>query len=170
PPGPTGAASPTGAVDPGLRAWVGGDSPPPAPGALWVGALADEVARAGSSPLSLLLAELEDADRVLAVEPEPDVTFSEFTQALRRAVRRQDILVCETPARAWVIARDTDGAAARILADEIAASVREARPWRGAPMVASVGRAVLGQDGNTPAELIEAAEQARFAASAGGPV
>jgi hypothetical protein len=164
------ASSPSQSSGPRLRAWVGGEAPPPAPTALWVGALGDEIARTGSAPLSLLLAELEDADRVLAVEPEPDATLSEFTQALRRAVRRQDILVCETPDRAWVIARDTDRTGAEALAQRISGSVRDARPWRGAPMVASVGYAVLGEDGATPPELIEAAEQARFAASASGGV
>jgi hypothetical protein len=154
--------------EPRLRAWVAGEPPPAEPAALWVGALADEIARSGAAPLSLLLAELEDADRVLAVEPEPNATFNEFSQALRRAVRRQDMLVAETAARAWVIARDTDRASARALAERIAASVREAHPWRGAPLAASVGFAVLGQDGYTPGELIQAAEEARFAASAAG--
>src|SRR5690348_16539364 len=39
--------------------------------ALWVGALRDEIARAGraSVPLSLLLVELDDAERLAAVEP-----------------------------------------------------------------------------------------------------
>jgi GGDEF domain-containing protein len=148
---------------------VGGEPPPAEPAALWVGALAEEIARAGAAPLSLLLAELEDADRVLAVEAEPDATFNDFTQALRRAVRRQDMLVNETSSRAWVIARDTDRDSARSLAERIAASVGEARPWRGAPLVASVGFAVLGQDGFTPVELIQAAEEARFAAAAGAP-
>jgi hypothetical protein len=156
--------------EPRLRAWVAAEPPPPEPAALWVGALADEIARTGAAPLSLLLAELEDADRVLAVEAEPDATFHDFTHALRRAVRRQDILVSETASRAWVIARDTDRDNARSLAARISASVRDARPWRGAPLVASVGFAVLGQDGFTPGELIQAAEEARFAASAGGTV
>jgi hypothetical protein len=147
---------------------MGGEPAAPGPPPLWVSALAEEIAGTGSAPLSLLLAELEDADRVLAIESEPEVTFSEFTHALRRAVRRQDMLVSETAARAWVIARDTDRAGAGALAERISSSVREARPWRGAPMVASVGYAVLGENGTTPAELIEAAEQARFLSAASG--
>jgi GGDEF domain-containing protein len=149
---------------------VEGGQQPPGPPPLWVSALGEEIARTGSAPLSLLLAELEDADRVLATESEPDVTFGEFTHALRRAVRRQDMLVSETAARAWVIARDTDRMGARALAERISGSVRDARPWRGAPMVASVGYAVLGEDGTTPPELIDAAEQARFMAAATGTV
>jgi GGDEF domain-containing protein len=147
---------------------MAGDEPSAGPPPLWVSALGEEIEGTGSAPLSLLLAELEDADRVLAIESEPDVTFSEFTHALRRAVRRQDMLVSETAARAWVIARDTDRTGARALAERISSSVRDARPWRGAPMVASVGYAVLGEDGTTPGELIEAAEQARFMAAATG--
>lgn len=154
--------------EPRLRAWMGDQPLAPEPPALWVGALREEIQRAGSAPLSLLLAELEDADRVLAVEPEPAATFSEFTHGLRRAMRRQDILVCEASSRAWVIARDTGRAGARSLSERIVSAVREGRPWRGAPLVASVGFAVLGEDGRTPAELIEAAEEARFAAASRG--
>ena len=85
-----------------------------------------------------------------------------------RAARREDILVCESDARAWIITRDTDRAGARALGERIAAAVRESGSWRGAPLVASVGLAVLGEDGRTSGELIEAAEEARFAATAGG--
>lgn len=165
---PPGVPPSPSVAEPQVRAWMAGDQPSDAPPPLWVSALGEEILGTGSAPLSLLLAELEDADRVLAIESEPDVTFSEFTHALRRAVRRQDMLVSETAARAWVIARDTDRTGARALAERISASVRDARPWRGAPMVASVGYAVLGEDGTTPAELIEAAEQARFMAAATG--
>lgn len=142
------------------------DAPP-----LWVGALHEEIRGAGNAALSLLLIELEDSDRILAVESEAGsaATFSAFAQGVRQAVRRQDILVSETASRAWVIARDTGRSGARALGDRIAAAVRESRQWRGAPLTISVGLAVLGEDGRTPAELIEAAEEARFAASARGP-
>lgn len=151
----------------GDRAWVAGQ--PPAD-ALWVGALKDEIARSGGAPLSLVLAELEDADRVIAVDDtrSATATFGEFAKAVRGVVRRQDILVCETDARAWVIARDTGRMGAQALGSRISLAVRETEPWRGAPMVASVGVAVLGEDGRSPSELIEAAEEARFAAAAGG--
>lgn len=140
--------------------------------ALWVRALEDEIQRSGHSgtPLSLLLAELEDAERVAAVEPQhrAAATFGRFAQALRGVARRQDILACETDTRAWLIARDTGRGGAQALGSRIASAVRGAQPWRGAPMVASVGVAVLGEDGLDSTELIEAAEEARFAASAGG--
>jgi GGDEF domain-containing protein len=135
-----------------------------------VEALQEEITRTGATPLSLLLAELEDADRVLAVETEAGAagTFGAFARALRGVVRRQDILVCETESRAWIIARDTGRGGAQALGSRVASAVRDGEPWRGAPLVASVGISVLGEDGRTPSELIEAAEEARFAAAASG--
>lgn len=137
-----------------------------------MGALEDEISRAiaGDAPLSLLLAELEDVERVAAVETPEDAraTFGRFARAVRAAVRRQEILACETDTRAWIIAPDTARAGARALGSRIAAAVYGAEPWRGAPLVASVGVAVLGEDGTTTAELIIAAEEARYAAEAAG--
>jgi GGDEF domain-containing protein len=67
-----------------------------------------------------------------------------------------------------VIARHTSHQAAHALAERIADALRDAEPWRGAPLIAGVGVAVLGEDGRTGQELIEAAEEARFRASASG--
>jgi GGDEF domain-containing protein len=152
--------------------------PPPAAAAphaaapLWLSALRDEVrdSDSGGWPLSLLLAELEDADRVIAsATPErAGMAFSDFVAALRRVLRRQDILVCEDDARAWVIARQTTRSGAHSLGVRIAESVGQSSPLSGAPLVASVGVAVLGEDGESPDELVEAAEEARFSASARG--
>ncbi len=151
---------------------------PPAPGAeppgevLWIEAVKDEIAGAlrSGSALSLLLAELEEADRVMAVEPESvsGATFGRFAQAVRAAVRRKDILVCETDTRAWIIATDTARPGAQALARRIAETVRAGKRWHGAPMTATLGVAVLREDGLDPDSLIEAAEEARFAASASG--
>jgi GGDEF domain-containing protein len=154
------------------RAWPGISDPPTLDPSrsLWVGALEDEIVRSAGAPLSLLLAELEDAERVTAAElrAEARATFTRFAGAVRSAVRRQDILVCESDARAWIIARDTARDGAYALGERIAAAVRASEPWQGAPLVASVGVAVFGEDGGTSSELIEAAEQARFAAAADG--
>jgi GGDEF domain-containing protein len=140
------------------------------PQPLWIGALTDEIQRSAGQPLSLLLAELEDADRVTVAEghEEAGATFGEFAKAVRSVVRRQDILVCETDSRAWIIARETGRGGAQALGERITDAVRNRRPWRGGPLTASVGVAVLGEDGRTPDELIEAAEEARFAAEASG--
>lgn len=140
--------------------------------ALWVGALSDEIVRAARAalPLSLLLVELDEADRLVAVEPrgEASATFGRFAQAVRTTVRRRDVLACETESRAWIIARDTGRAGAQALGWRIAANVPAEGSWRGAPLTVSVGLAVLGEDGHNAASLIEAAEQTRFAAEASG--
>jgi GGDEF domain-containing protein len=152
------------------RSWGDAERPSPAPEALWVGALEDEIQRTGELPLSLLLAELEDAERMVVVETDPRgaAAFSVFAQAVRAVVRRQDILVAESESRAWIIARETGRGGAQALGARISAAVREGAPWRGAPMVASIGVAVLGEDGRTSSELIDSAEESRFAAAANG--
>lgn len=150
----------------------GGTREPQVRDALWIGALRDEIVRAGRArlPLSLLLVELEEAERVLAVEPhsEASATFGRFAQAVRGAVRRRDVLACETDSRAWVIARDTGRAGAQALGSRIVTAVPTEESWRGAPLTVSVGLAVLGEDGHNAATLIEAAEQTKFAAEASG--
>jgi GGDEF domain-containing protein len=141
-------------------------------GALWVSALDDDIAQSihSSAPLALLLVDLDDADRVLAVErhAEASATFGRFAQAVRAVVRRQDILACETDTRAWIIARDTARAGAQALGSRIAHAVGDAATWRGAPLRVSVGVAVLGEDGYDSVSLIGAAEEASFAAAASG--
>jgi GGDEF domain-containing protein len=154
---------------------VGG--PPGAPPAhpsstepLWLDALEEAVTRADGAPLSLLLVELDDAERVAATESAVAAmaAFEHFAQAVRQAVRRQDILVSETDGRAWIIARDTGRSEAHALAALVAEAVGNGATWRGAPLIASVGVAVLGEDGHTADALIDAAEEARFAAAASG--
>lgn len=140
--------------------------------ALWIGAIDDAIERARSNgvPLSLLLVELEDADRVLAVEDAREVStiFGRYARAVRGVVRRQDILACENGSRAWIIARDSSRPSGQALAGRVTEAVRAAGPWRGAPMTAGVGLAVLGEDGEDSSSLMNAAEEARFVAAAGG--
>jgi hypothetical protein len=142
---------------------------PTRPGSLWVAALEDEISATDGVPLSLLQAELEEAERILAAETPAgaSATLDLFAHAIRGVVRGQDILVRETDTRIWVIARGTGRLGAVALGTRMAEAVGEAR-WRRAPLTASVGLAVLGEDGHSAVELIEACEEARFAASASG--
>ena len=97
-----------------------------------------------------------------------EVMFGRFGQSVRSAVRRQDVLACETDTRAWIVARETGRAGAQALAERVAGAVRASPSWRGAPIGVTVGIAVLGEDGHDSAGLIEAAEEARFLAQASG--
>jgi hypothetical protein len=167
----TGGAAHGGSFEAG-RADNGQRAREPERDPLWVGALRDEIVRAGRArvPLSLLLVELEEAEKMLAIEPQAEVsaTFGRFAQAVRGSVRRRDVLACETDSRAWIIARDTGRAGAQALGSRIAVTVPGQGSWRGAPLTVSVGLAVLGEDGHNASTLIEAAEQTRFAAEASG--
>ncbi len=165
--------------DDGATAWTADEAPAPSwargplvGDPLWIGALRDEIVRAARvrSPLSLLLVELDEAERMIAVEPggEASATFGRFAQAVRTALRHRDVLACETESRAWIIARDTGRAGAQALGSRIVTTVPAEESWRGAPLTVSVGLAVLGEDGHNAAALIDVAEQMRFAAEASG--
>lgn len=140
--------------------------------ALWMRALDEEITRSHSAraALALLLVELEEAERMRAVEAamEGASPFGRFAQAMRTALRRHDILACETDTRAWIVARDTMRPGARALGARVASAVRAEEPWRRAPLTVSVGVAVLGEDGRDRGSLMEAAEQNRFSAAAAG--
>ncbi len=144
----------------------------PAHDELWVRALDEEIERSRHTgiTLALLLVELEEADRIRTVEDTSEIgaSFGAFAQAMRTALRRRDILACETDTRAWVVARDTMRTGAQSLGGRIAGAVQAAEPWRGAPLTVTVGVAVLGEDGQNREALMGAAEQDRFAAAATG--
>ncbi len=114
--------------------------------------------------------ELADAERVVAVEGRlgAGATLGQFARAVRSAVRRGDILACESDTRAWIIATNTGRLGAQALADRVAAAVRASEPWHGAPLGVNAGIAVFREDGTDVSDLVEAAEEARFAAEASG--
>jgi GGDEF domain-containing protein len=138
----------------------------------WRRVLEDEVARARDvgAPMSLLLVELEDADRLIAAEPagDADATIARFSSIVRRSVRPGDVVSCEAGGRAWVIAVHTGRSGAVELASRLGRAVQATALWRGAPLRAIVGVAVLGEDGSDAEALIAAAEEARFDAAAAG--
>ncbi len=151
---------------PVASARAGGDE------ALWVAALEEEVMRSRRSgaPLSLLLVELAESERLLAAGAGGDVTaaFGRFAQAVRSVLRRQDLLASEADARAWVIARDTARAGAAALGQRIAEAVQAADSLSGAPLTVTIGVAVLGEDAHDTDSMLEAAEESAFAAAASG--
>jgi GGDEF domain-containing protein len=138
----------------------------------WPRALEAEITRSrreGMS-LSLLLLELEEAERMLAVAPaqEAAATFDRFAGLVRASVRPGDLLVCENASRVWVLAPGIGREGAEQLGSDLAGAVRTAESWRGAPLRVSVGVAVLDEQADDAAGLIELAEEARFAAAARG--
>jgi GGDEF domain-containing protein len=93
---------------------------------------------------------------------------AEFRAAIRSVAGPGRVVVDDGDARAWMIVPGADRDAARALAASVAGAVRAAPEWRGAPMLASVGVAVLGEDGDDAEVLLDAAERSMLAAAAGG--
>jgi hypothetical protein len=152
-------------------------APPPEmdDGDLWITTLERHVDRAQreGSGLALLRVELVDDERIAAAAAEPDaedrgVPYGRLAQAIRRAIRRQDLVASDRQGRAWVIAPSVGRAGAIALAERIGAGVEHGEHWRGAPLAATIGFAVYGEDGRDAATLIDRAEEAMLAASAAG--
>lgn len=139
---------------------------------IWQQLLDASVARSlrEGDPLSLLVVELEDVDRLLAISSpeEAAAVLGAFDAAVWAAAGEQHGEVLSEAGRAWVIASGVERGAARTLAARLAAAVRSAEPWRGAPLRANVGVAVLGEDGEDGAALLAAAEESRFTAQGSG--
>ncbi len=139
---------------------------------LWIATLErhiDRCQREGGG-LALLRVELVDGDRVAASAPdgEAHVPYGRLAQAIRRAIRRQDLVASDHHGRAWVIAPGVGRAGAIALAERIGAGVENGESWRGAPLAATIGFAVYGEDGRDAATLIDRAEEAMLAATAAG--
>lgn len=139
---------------------------------LWIATLErhiDRCQREGGG-LALLRVELVDGDRVAASAPDGQahVPYGRLAQAIRRAIRRQDLVASDHHGRAWVIAPGVGRAGAIALAERIGAGVENGESWRGAPLAATIGFAVYGEDGRDAATLIDRAEEAMLAATAAG--
>jgi hypothetical protein len=139
---------------------------------LWIASLerhVDRCQREGGG-LALLRVELVDGERLVASAPEAErgVPYGRLAQAIRRAIRRQDLVAADHQGRAWVIAPAVGRAGAIALAERIAVGVERGEHWRGAPLAATIGFAVYGEDGRDAATLIDRAEEAMLAASAAG--
>ncbi len=146
-------------------------------GDLWIATLERHVDRAQreGGGLALLRVELVDSERLARAAAEADaaderdrVPYGRLAQAIRRAIRRQDLVASDRQGRAWVIAPAVGRAGAIALAERIGAGVEHGEHWRGAPLAATIGFAVYGEDGQDAAALIERAEEAMLAASAAG--
>jgi len=147
-------------------------------GDLWIATLERHVDRAQreGGGLALLRVELVDGERLASAaadesQSEADergVPYGRLAQAIRRAIRRQDLVASDRQGRAWVIAPAVGRAGAIALAERIGAGVEHGEHWRGAPLAATIGFAVYGEDGRDAVTLIDRAEEAMLAASAAG--
>ncbi len=139
---------------------------------LWISTLErhiDRCQREGGG-LALLRVELVDGDHLVASASaeERGVPYGRLAQAIRRAIRRQDLVASDHDGRAWVIAPGVGRAGAMALAERIGVGVEQSEPWHGAPLAATVGFAVYAEDGRDAGTLIDRSEEAMLAAAAAG--
>jgi hypothetical protein len=136
---------------------------------LWISTLErhiDRCQREGGG-LALLRVEGEHLVASASVE-ERGVPYGRLAQAIRRAIRRQDLVAADHEGRAWVIAPGVGRAGAMALAERIGTGVERSEPWHGAPLAAIVGFALYGEDGRDAGTLIDRAEEAMLSAAAAG--
>jgi GGDEF domain-containing protein len=137
-------------------------------GPLWLAALERQIGAGGR--FALLLMELDGADQLRESE-DPETladALERVGRAVRRCIRREDILAHETDGRLWVISPGAGRSGASALARRIATAVERAAALRGAPLTASLGAARFPADARDPAGLSGEAEDGLLAARAAG--
>jgi GGDEF domain-containing protein len=138
--------------------------------AAWIGSIGAQLQREGQ-PFAVMLVELVDIERLRREEaPEQLARLgARVEHALAAELEpRAGTLTRERPGRCWLIAPDTDRAAARELAERLAHAVASSLLHRGAPLAVTIGTAVCPEDGREAAELAAHADVALYAARASG--
>jgi GGDEF domain-containing protein len=140
--------------------------------AAWIGSIGRRLERYAQDglPFAVLLVELLDSERLAHAEPLDEMSrlSSEVQDALARELRPADSLTCERPGRYWLLTPQTDGVAARRLAEQLASAARSSASHRGTPLEVAVGIAVCPEDGRQASELAAHADVDLYAARAAG--
>lgn len=134
-------------------------------------ALDHALADAGGHPVTLLAIEIDDRERLSALEDGADLgpALEGLEAALVAGSGADDVLVRAQPGRWWLVAPRTGTDAARVLAGRLSAIVGARAPERhGAALTASIGVAVFPDDGEDSAALLAHADQGVFTARALG--
>ena len=88
--------------------------------------------------------------------------------ALGQGMRTTDQLSRETLGRYWLVAPETNGTGARMLAERLARLVRTSATHRGVPMEVAIGIAVCPDDGIEAPALAARADLGVYSARATG--
>jgi GGDEF domain-containing protein len=138
----------------------------------WVEAIGRRLERyeRDRAPFAVLVVELADVERLRHAELPGEMSrlTGQVEAALTDELRPADSLTRESPGRYWLLAPETDSAAARELVERLSSAVRSAASHRGAPLEVAVGIAVCPLDGSQAAALAAHAEIALYAARASG--
>jgi GGDEF domain-containing protein len=121
-------------------------------------------------PFAVLLVEIVDVARLERAETPHDLhsLVAKVESALGRGMRTSDQLSRETLGRYWLVAPETNGTGARMLAERLARLVRTSASHRGVPLEVAIGIAVCPDDGTEAPALAARADLGVYSARATG--
>jgi GGDEF domain-containing protein len=121
-------------------------------------------------PFAVLLVEIVDVARLERSETPHDLhgLVAQVEAALGRGMRATDRLSRETLGRYWLVAAETNGTGAQMLAERLARLVRTSATHRNVPMEVAIGIAVCPDDGIEAPALAARADLGVYSARATG--
>lgn len=138
----------------------------------WVSSVGALLARHAEDglPFAVLLVEIVDVARLERSETPHDLhgLVAQVESALGRGMRATDQLSRETLGRYWLVAPQTNGTGARMLAERLARLVRTSASHRGVPLEVAIGIAVCPDDGTEAPALAARADLGVYSARATG--
>jgi GGDEF domain-containing protein len=138
----------------------------------WVSSVGRLLARHAEDglPFAVLLVEIVDVAQLERSETPHDLhgLVAKVESAIGRAMRATDHLSRETLGRYWLVAPETNGTGARMLAERLARLVRTSAAHRGVPMEVAIGIAVCPDDGTEAPALAARADLGVYSARATG--
>jgi GGDEF domain-containing protein len=138
----------------------------------WVSSVGRLLARHAEDglPFAVLLVEIVDVARLERSETPHDLhgLVAQVESALGRGMRASDRLSRETLGRYWLVAPETNGTGAHMLAERLARLVRTSATHRNVPMEVAIGIAVCPEDGIEAPALAARADLGVYSARATG--
>jgi GGDEF domain-containing protein len=138
----------------------------------WVSSVGRLLARHAEDglPFAVLLVEIVDVAQLERSETPHDLhgLVAKVESALGQGMRASDHLSRETLGRYWLVAPETNGTGARMLAERLARLVRTSASHRGVPMEVAIGIAVCPDDGTEAPALAARADLGVYSARATG--
>jgi GGDEF domain-containing protein len=126
-------------------------------------------AHAAHGPLALLALEADDAERLLAADPEGAAqALARVEGAVRAAVPATATVLGERPGRLWVVAPGCGPGDARALGERLVDATADVAAHRGASLTVAIGVAACPEDATDAPGLMARADEGVFAARAAG--
>jgi GGDEF domain-containing protein len=138
----------------------------------WVSSVGQLLSRHAQDglPFAVLLVEIVDVAQLERSSTPHDMhsLVAQVESAIGRAMRATDHLSRETLGRYWLVAPETNGTGARMLAERLAHLVRTSATHRGVSLEVAIGIAVCPDDGIEAPALAARADLGVYSARATG--